>query len=123
MTPAGIAVARCLRAAREAAGKTQRQMAEAVGVSTQQWGKYERFENRISSGIVESAYRFLEIETGGRPGSRSPGFSDLAPARYESSSRTVEADLVPALAALAAAIVTVQDILHRAVAPEAFSGP
>lgn len=95
--------------------KKQRHMAEAVGVSTQQWGKYERFENRMSSGALETACRFLGIpldDAGADPG--PTGFSDPAAARYDPDGRSTEAELAPALADLAGAIAVVQAILLRA---------
>jgi DNA-binding XRE family transcriptional regulator len=44
-----------LRRARQLAGYSQADVAAALGVSTQQYGKYERGENRIAASRLETA--------------------------------------------------------------------
>jgi transcriptional regulator with XRE-family HTH domain len=55
-----IEVGRRVRAARIAHGKTQEELADAVGVSFQQIQKYEKGSNRIGMGRLHAIAKFLD---------------------------------------------------------------
>lgn len=48
---------------RKSVGISQATLAAALGISTQQYGKYERGENRISTGRYEQVLEFLHAGT------------------------------------------------------------
>lgn len=50
-----------IRTRRKALGKTQAELAQALGLSCQQIQKYERGENRMSASVLYAAARFLEV--------------------------------------------------------------
>ena len=57
-----IQIGKELAVLRQVAGKTQAQVAEAVGVSVQQIGKYERGEDRIAVSRYQEIIEFLSPE-------------------------------------------------------------
>jgi len=68
-----------LRRLRKTRGLTQAAVAECIGVSTQQHGKYERGENRLSVDRYNAILKCLDEL---KPGQAS-GFSETAQARFE----------------------------------------
>ena len=50
-----------LRAARMEAGKSQTEVAEALGITFQQVQKYEKGTNRFSAGTLHDVSRFLDV--------------------------------------------------------------
>lgn len=73
-----VEIGRELARARKAAGLSQAAMAAALGISTQQYGKYERGENRISTSRHEEALELLRTAQG----HTQPGLSEER-ARYQ----------------------------------------
>jgi len=59
-----VEIGRELQRQRKAAGISQAAMAAALGISTQQYGKYERGENRISTSRHEQALEILREASG-----------------------------------------------------------
>lgn len=59
-----VEIGRELARTRKAVGRSQAAMAAALGISTQQYGKYERGENRISTSRHEEALEFLRAAEG-----------------------------------------------------------
>lgn len=55
------AIGRNMRAAREAAGLTQENMADSLGISLLHYGRLERGERRISLDLVANAAQVLRI--------------------------------------------------------------
>lgn len=56
-----VEIGRDLARRRRAAGISQAELAAALGISTQQVGKYERGENRISTARHEQAQKALDM--------------------------------------------------------------
>lgn len=50
---------------RKAVGLSQAEVATALGVSTQQYGKYERGENRVTASRYETLVRYFEEHASG----------------------------------------------------------
>lgn len=67
-----VEIGRELARTRKSAGLSQAAMAAALGISTQQYGKYERGENRISTSRHEEALEFLRAAQG----HSQPGLSE-----------------------------------------------
>jgi len=67
-----VEIGRDLARQRKAAGTSQAAMAAALGISTQQYGKYERGENRISTSRYEQALGVLH----GIQGAVQPGLAE-----------------------------------------------
>lgn len=63
-----VEIGRDLARRRKAAGISQAELAAALGISTQQVGKYERGENRISTARHEQAQEALRAVSGAPPG-------------------------------------------------------
>jgi len=67
---------------RKIVGMTQKQVAQSLGVSEKQYGKYERGESRLSAGRYETALKILrEAGLGGFEETQSPYHSLPKPAR------------------------------------------
>lgn len=66
-TDTDIALAQELKRRRKACGVSQAWLAQRVGVSTQQWGKYERGQDRLPVGRHDAAWRLLKEIEGGVP--------------------------------------------------------
>lgn len=67
-----VEIGRDLARQRKAAGTSQAAMAAALGISTQQYGKYERGENQISTSRYEQALGVLH----GIQGAVQPGLAE-----------------------------------------------
>jgi transcriptional regulator with XRE-family HTH domain len=86
--PVDIAVGQNLRLRRKALGKSQEQLAEALGITFQQVQKYEGGKNRISASKLQAAADFL----GCHPGELFPAAGGAVPvdAKLQHAARRVE---------------------------------
>ncbi|MCB1463623.1 MAG: helix-turn-helix transcriptional regulator [Nitratireductor sp.] len=91
---------------RKAQSLSQAEMAAKIGVSTQQYGKYERGENRIPIGRYQTALSILGAVNGSLP-----GFSESA-AGYEVAP-LVKAELQQLLDELKGDLDKARDLLRR----------
>jgi transcriptional regulator with XRE-family HTH domain len=90
---------------RKAAGLTQEGLAERLGVSQQQVGKYERGENRLSHTRLEEIHRQLT------DGSGDGGFGE-APAMFQTTlSDTMRTEIVQSISRLEDEIKRLRQLL------------
>uniref|UniRef100_A0AB74UNH7 Xre family transcriptional regulator n=1 Tax=Caulobacter phage BL57 TaxID=3348355 RepID=A0AB74UNH7_9VIRU len=101
--PVDLYVGQRLRNARKAAGHSQGDLAEALGITFQQIQKYERGANRISSSKLYEAAQFLKQPIAYfYPPVDDAAFLIDGRADIESAVAEVGADLILALAAIPA---------------------
>ena len=94
---------RSLARLRRAAGMTQATLAQRMGLSTQQIGKYERGENRMSVSRYEVAMKIL-----GQPSPETAGFAEEA-VRFPSA-QDARAELTRILARMKADLARCEEL-------------